>query len=146
MILRFSRGVWFVSVLGALAALLYVYAALPEEVFLYKADLAVQSVSKELLFYVVLGFLTIVNALVFAVSSAYRTEEGLRSWFNGLVVTLNIFFIVALFFINSSNSNERFDYTRIGFTIYSSVTLIAVWALSWPVIVLFRKILAKPRV
>jgi hypothetical protein len=144
MILRISRGFWLISVLSALAALLFVYAALPEVVFLSKGELSVNSVSREMMFYVSLGFLTLVNAMVFAVAAVYKKQEDLRAWFNGLVVTLNIFFIVALFFINSSNSNEKFDYTRIGFTIYGSVGLFVVWAISWPIILVFRKILAKP--
>jgi hypothetical protein len=144
MILRISRGFWLISVLAALGALLYVYAGLPEVVFLSKDEFSVNSVSREVMFYVTLGVLTMVNAMVFAVAAVYEKQEGLRAWFNGLMVTLNIFFIVALFFINSSNSNEKFDYTRIGFTIYSSVSLVVVWAISWPIILVFRKILAKP--
>lgn len=143
MILKISRGVWLISVLGALAALLYVYAALPETVFLSRAELSVNSISREVFFYSVLAVLTLFNALVFAVGTVYEQDSSLRAWFNGLIVTFNIFIVVALFFVNSSNSNEKFDFSRIGVTIYSSVTLMAVWALSWPLALLFRKISSK---
>lgn len=143
MILKISRGVWLISVLGALAALLYVYAALPETVFLSRAELSVNSVSRELFFYSVLAVLTLFNSLVFAVGTIYNQDYALRGWFNGLIVTFNLFIIVALFFVNSSNSNEKFDFSRIGVTIYSSVALMAVWALSWPLILLFRKFSTK---
>lgn len=146
MVLRISRGLWLISVLSALVALLYVYAGLPEVVFLSRGELSVNSVSRESMFYVTLAVLTLINAMVFAFGMVYQKQEGLRAWFNGLVVTLNIFFIVALFFVNSANSNEKFDYARIGFTIYASVGLVVVWAISWPIILVFRKILAKPGV
>ena len=143
MLLSISRGFWLISVLSALAALLYVYAGLPEVVFLSKGDLEVNSADRELMFYVTLGVIALVNAMVFAFAAVYERQQGLRAWFNGLVVTLNIFFIVVLFFVNSSNSNEKFDYNRIGFIVYSSIGLVVVWAISWPIILVARKIFAK---
>jgi membrane-associated HD superfamily phosphohydrolase len=146
MVLRFSKGMWLVSILGVMATLLYAYASLPEQVFLYQEDLKMVTVSKEILFYIFLAGLAIVNVLVFVVSAAYKNAENLRSWFNGLVVTLNIFFVVVLFFLNSSNSNEKFDYTRIGFLIYGSIILVVLWAVSWPVFLFFRKFLSKSQI
>lgn len=146
MVLRISRGVWFISVLGSLAALLTVYAALPEQVFLFQTDLKMNSLSREALFYIFLAVLALINVLVFIFAAVFKGNEPLLAWFNGLIVTLNIFFIVVLFFINTSNSNEKFDFSRIGTIVYGSVILIAAWALCWPVILIYKKISAKPEI
>lgn len=143
MVLKISRGVWFVSVLGALGALLICYAALPEEVFLIQEEVEYISVSRESFFYLALGLITLVNSLVFIVGFLYKKGEDFRTWFNGLVITLNIFFVITLFFINVTNGTERFDYSRIGILIYGSVGLVGLWALAWPMILVFRKFLFK---
>jgi hypothetical protein len=146
MALRLSRGLWFVSMLGLLAALLFVYAALPEDVIVLQDGADFIYAGREIFFYACLVCVTLINALVFFVSSVFKNDEPLKTWFNGLVVVLNIFFIVAFFLINAVNSNEKFDYAKIGFVIYGSVVLIAVWAISWPIYLLIRKFSGKPTV
>ena len=144
MVLKVFRSVWFVSVLTALAALLYVYAGLPEEVIIQEeAGERILLLSREVLFYVVLAFLALVNVLVYIIAKLFKHDESFRAWFHGLIITLNVFFMVALFLINVYNSNERFDYNRIGFVIYGSVGLVVVWAVAWPFYNLFRKFSAK---
>ena len=144
MFLKLSRGVWFISILGVLAALLFVYAGLQtESVILVQDEINGLSISRELFFYLVLIGVTAVNALVFIIGTVFRKEEAFRTWFNGLMMTLNIFFIIALFFINALNSLEKFDFARIGFLIYGSVVLISLWALAWPVISAVKKFLPK---
>lgn len=146
MVLKISRGLWFVSILGVLAALLLVYASLPEEVVLMEEGTQYITISREGFFYVVLGFVTIVNSLVFIVSALFKEAEAFRSWFNGLVVCLNLFFIITLFFLNSTNSMERFNFGRIGFLIYGSVILVSLWAIAWPAYLLGRKIFTSRKV
>jgi len=144
MLLKISRGVWFISILGVLASLLFVYAGLQTDtVIITQGEADGISISREVFFYVVLLGITIVNALVFVIGSVFARDEAFRIWFNGLMITLNVFFIVALFFINALNSLEKFDFSRIGFLIYGSVILISLWALSWPVISTFKKFLPK---
>lgn len=143
MVLKISRGVWFISILAALAGLLYVYAGLPEQMILLSDDSGLIHGSRETFFYVTLFTITIVNAFVFLIGALYPDDAALKSWFNVQVVILNGFFIVAVFLLSAMNSNERFDYSRIGFIIYGSVGLIAVWALVWPVIAILRKFSSK---
>lgn len=143
MVLKISRGVWFVSSLGALAALLIVYAALPEEVFLLQEGLEYVSVSREAFFYLALAVITLINALVYVVKSLFEKQENMRAWFHGLIVTVNIFLVVTLFFVNAYNTTERFDFQRIGPLIYASVILVGIWALMWPLMLAIRKILTK---
>ncbi len=146
MTLKILRGVWFVSSLGALAALLTVYAGLPEEVSLYQHDLEFISVSREAFFYLTLAIITLTNALVYVMRTLFEKEEAMRAWFHGLVVTLNVFFVVTLFFVSAYNTSERFDFQRIGPFIYASVILVMAWALFWPFRMVIRKILTKPSV
>jgi hypothetical protein len=73
-------------------------------------------------------------------------DMDFKSWFYGLVVTLNIFFIVGISFISLYNSTEKFDYESIGIIIYGSLGLIVVWSLGWPVYSLSRKYFFKQSV
>jgi hypothetical protein len=137
MALRLFRAVWFLSAILVLVDLLYVYAGLPEVVAVQEGAGGQVSLDKELLFYVMLAVVTLVNVFVYLIGKVYSTNELLRAWFHGLVVTLNIFFIITFSLVGLFNSQEKFDYSRIGFVIYGSVGLVVLWALSWPVIRIF---------
>jgi hypothetical protein len=54
--------------------------------------------------------------------------------------------VVVLLFLNSSNSNEKFDFSRIGFLIYGSIILVVLWAVAWPLFLFFRKFLSKSQI
>lgn len=146
MVLKISRGVWFVSTLATLASLLIIYASLPERVFLVQDGLEYISVNREAFFYIALVLITLVNSLVYVIRSLFFEEEGFRAWFHLLIVSLNVFFIVTLFFLSAYNTTERFDFQRVGFMVYGSVILIAVCALFWPVYTFLRKISSKQAV
>jgi predicted membrane protein len=62
--------------------------------------------------------------------------------FLGLIMSLNLFFIILLYFLNLYTSDERFQYERLGFAIYSSLGLVITWALAWPVLAAARKVLS----
>jgi len=134
------------SVLAVLAVLLFVYASLPEQVIVQDDANGMVRVSREVLFYVVLLLLTVINVLVYVMRKLFPADLTLRAWFHGLIITLNIFFITALFLVNVYNSNENFRYERIGFVIYGSVILIAGWAVSWPVVKLLSRNSSKQTV
>lgn len=146
MVLKILRGVWFVSSLGVLAVLLLVYAGLPEQVSLFQHDFKVVSVSLEGFFYLALATITLINALVYIIKMLFEKEEALRAWFHGLIITLNVFFVITLFFVSAYNTSERFDFERIGPLISASVILVAAWALFWPFRIVVRKFLTKPSV
>jgi hypothetical protein len=141
--LKLFKGVWFLSLLVVLGSFMYVYASLPEVVILQDSG-AVVSISREALFYVVLALLALSNVVVFIISKLQRQRDReFVSWFYGLIVTLNIFFIIALSFVSLYNSSEKFNYSRIGWIIYGSVGLMIIWAIGWPVYTIFRKIYSK---
>lgn len=146
MMLKVFKSIWFLSLLAVLAVLLYVYASLPEQVMIQEEATGIVYLSREAFFYAVTGLVALVNVLVYIIAKMFRKQETFRAWFHGLIVTLNIFFIIGLSFINVFNSNERFDYGRIGFVIYGSVALIIAWAAAWPFYSLYRKISTKPTI
>ena len=144
MILKVFRAVWFLSLLGVFANLMYVYAGLPEQVSVAEEGGATAYVmNKEALFYAALAFIAILNLLVYLFSKSLTPDEGFRTWLHGLVITLNIFFVVAFSFIGLYNSAEVFDFSRIGAIIYGSVVLVMVWAAAWPLYALGKRLFAK---
>lgn len=144
MLVRIFRGVWFLSLLAVFANLLYVYASLPEQVVVLDGATDRIVMQRDSLFYIAMGALAIINVLVYVFSQKLMPAEDFRVWLNGLVIVLNIFFIIGLSFISLYNSAEKYDFGRLGTIIYASVWLVTIWAIGWPVYVLVRKIFSKP--
>ncbi|MCK6618013.1 MAG: hypothetical protein L6Q51_10240 [Cyclobacteriaceae bacterium] len=139
MILKIFKAVWFLSMLAALANLLYVYAGLPEEVAVYEDGQDVYYAAREGLFYAAMMTLAVLNVLVYLFSKKLTPSENFRTWLHGLVITFNIFFVIGFSFVGLYNSSEKFDFSRIGWVIYSSVGLILVWMAGWPIVRLLRR-------
>lgn len=127
MILKVFRGVWFLSLMAAMANLMYVYAGLPEQVVVHEEGINTMAISKETVFYVWLAVLGMVNVLVYVFGKKLVPSEALRTWFTGLIICLNLFFIIAFSFIGLYNSSESFDFSRAGFVLYISLGLIGAW-------------------
>jgi hypothetical protein len=125
--------------LATLGALLYVYASLPQEVLVQDDADARVAVTNELFFYLAMIFIAVSNAMVYVMAKVFKSNEDLRTWFYGLVVTLNIFVIIGMNFISLYNSAEKFDYDRIAVIIYGSLGLIILWAVAWPVYAIFKR-------
>lgn len=142
---KIFRAVWFVTLMCALAALLYVYASLSQNVTVWEEDLSLTVITRESFFYSLLAFLAITNVLIYVVKPFYKRDDFLL-WFYGLIITLNIFFIISIGFIAIYNSGEQFDFNYIGVFIYGSVFLVALWAIGWPVYALIKKLSHKPAV
>ena len=145
MVLKIFKGVWFFSLLGLLGSFLFVYASVPEHVVIHEGS-GIREISREGLFYGSIALIAVCNVLVYVMSALHRSSHDFLAWFYGLIITLNVFFVIALNFLNLYNSNEQYRYESIGFIIYASVVLFVLWALSWPVILLVRKIGRKPSV
>jgi cytochrome c biogenesis factor len=141
--LKIFKAIWFLSMIAVLANVLYIYAGLPETVLIEDAGPNSLSIGKETFFYIITPMVAFINAMVYLVSSVFRKDLDFRAWFHGLIVTLNIFFIIALSFIGLYNSGERYEYRSIDFVIYGSIALIVIWAMGWPVYSLFRKLKHK---
>ena len=139
MVLKLLKAIWFLSMLATLGALLYVYASLPQEVLVQDDTDAKVAISNELFFYIAMVLIAVSNAMVYVMAKVFKTNEDLRTWFYGLIIALNIFFIVGMNFISLYNSAEKFDYDRIALIIYGSLALIILWASAWPVYAIFKR-------
>ena len=139
MVLKLLKAIWFLSMLVTLGALLYVYAGLPQEVLVQDDTEARVAISNELFFYLAMTLIAISNALVFVMAKVFKSNEDLRAWFFGLIIALNIFFIIGMNFISLYNSEEKFDYDRIAVIIYGSLGLIILWTVAWPVYAIFKR-------
>jgi hypothetical protein len=139
MALKLLKALWFLSMVVALLALLYVYAGLPQQVVVQDEDGTRVAISNEAFFYVVMTFVAITNVLVFVVGKVFHSSHELRTWFYGLITSLNIFFIVGMNVISVYNSSEKFNYDRVAFVIYGSIVVMVLWAVAWPVYRLFKR-------
>jgi hypothetical protein len=143
MALKILKVIWFFSLLGVMAIFMYVYASLPENVVVIENRETI-TLSRETVFYIALALIAIANALVFAVSRIYSEKESdFKAWFNGLVACANLFFVIGLSFVSLYNSNEKYDFGRLGVIIYGSIGLLLVWAASWPLYQVVRRFVDK---
>lgn len=140
MILKIFKGVWFISMLAVVANMLYVYAGLPEEVVVGEEDLSNYVIGREILFYSWLAVVGITNVLVYVFGKSIEPDETFRTWLTGLIITVNLFFIIGLSFIGLYNSSETFDFNRAGIVLYISMGLMGIWLTSWPVILVLRRL------
>jgi hypothetical protein len=143
MIFKLFKGLWFLSLLAALAVLLFVYAGFPEKVVVQEKASRLVMLPRDAIFYIAVAMMAITNMLIFIIGKMFQ-NESFKTWFYGLIITLNIFFIVALNMLGTFNSGENFNYSRIDFIIYGSVVLILIWGASWPFYSVYRKIFHKP--
>jgi len=141
--LKIFKALWFLSVLAVLVNLLLTYISLPESVVVHDDGPDRIALQRDTFFYAMTGLLAIVNVMVYFISKAYKTNLDFRAWFHGLVITLNVFFIVATNFIGLFNSGDRFDYKRIDFIIYGSLGLFVLWIVAWPIYLLYKKFFIK---
>ena len=142
MVLKLFKAVWFLSVLVTLAMMLLNYAGLPETVVVQEEGPNVLRIGRDTYFYSMLAMVALVNVMVFPIGKVYVANPDFRSWFYGLVISLNFFFIVSMNFVGVFNSGEIFDYEQIRYIVYFSVGLFLVWAITWPAYLLYRKVVS----
>lgn len=144
MALKGLKGVWFLSMVAALAVLLYIYASLPQQVVIQDQIDGTVSVSNETVFYLTMLLMVITNVLVFIVSRVLSHDIPLRTWFYGLIATLNIFYIVGLNYValfNMEISAKAAE--QMSILIYGSIALMILWSLAWPIYLVFRRLSPK---
>ncbi len=143
MVLKIFKAFWFLSMLTTLAILLINYISLPETVAIQENGVSQLAIGKELFFYLAMSLLAFINVLVFIIAKLYTKQPDFRTWFYGLIITFNIFFIIATSFINVYNSSEKFNYNNIAFAVYGSLALIITWAVAWPMYSIYLKFFPK---
>lgn len=142
-ILRIFRSMWFLSLMAVTVTLLYGYASMHEEVVVREALESSFRISRDTFFYVVLAFLAIINVLVFIIARIMVRSEDFKSWFYGLVITFNIFFIVGIGFVSLYNSGESYQYARLEPVIYASIGLFVVWSFAWPLYLGYKRLSSR---
>ncbi|MCB0489973.1 MAG: hypothetical protein R2820_06745 [Cyclobacteriaceae bacterium] len=143
MIPKIFKAVWFLSLIGFMMIFMYVYASLPENVVFSDATDAVVA-SRDLVFYLSVTVVAVVNALVFVVSKLYKRSDGTFSaWFYGQIILLNFFFCTVVGFVYLLNSGEKFSYDRLGIVIYGSISLIVLWSIGLPIYQISRRFSSK---
>lgn len=145
MIVKIFKGVWFVSLMATLGIFLYVYASLPENISIGGGESP--QVSRNGLFYLTVGLLGLINVITVLSARLFSKDSPyFIAWIYGLVILFNVFLTVSLEFVNVSNSQERFDYQRIGYIIYASVTLVIIWSFTWPIYRMVQRFSGKQAV
>lgn len=148
MYLKIFRAAWFMSVLVFLAALLLAYAALQEQVSIPFSPAGSQdfvTFSRETFFYSFLGMGAVINVLPYVIRAALkkRIYDPFRTWFHGVLITFHVFLIVSINFIEVFNSGASYNYNSIIFVIYGSICLIVLWAIAWPMYLIYARYFNK---
>ena len=138
------KVVWFVSLLAMTAVFVYCYASWPQVVNLSEPEGDI-SLDKGILFYSCLALAALFNALVFVVSRM-KYSEAFSTWFYGLVASFHAFLVSGLIFITIFNSLEKYDYARVGPTLYASIILLILWSAGWPVYSLYIRFSTQAKV
>ena len=141
MVLKLLKLVWFVSVLVVLANLLYTYASLPETVVVQEDEYV--AIGRELLFYIMMISIVVINALVYLIKAMFPQQGSLRAWFHGLIITINIFIIIAMNALNVYNTADTFDQGLVIYYVTGSLGLILVWAAIWPLYLIYQRLFIK---
>lgn len=143
MILKMFKVIWFFSMVAVSGVLFYVYASLPEVISWGEGEGAV-TLPRESFFYIMLSLMGVFNLLVFVLRKLFAVEDpwNIVTWFYGLAILFNLFFVVTLSFTSLINSGERFDFSRIGAIIYGSLLLLTAWTLAWPIYLGVRRMRA----
>lgn len=143
MILKILKGVWFFSLMALFVVFFYIYAGLPEEIA-FSESAGSLSISRNGFFYSSILLFAVLNMLVFIVTRLLSNgDQAFSSWFYGLIVTFNFFFISSLGFIHVFNGSDRYDFSNMGPAMYGSLILLCGWMISWPVYLFYRKILSR---
>ena len=133
------------SLMATLGIFLYVYASLPENISIGGGESP--QVSRNGLFYLTVGLLGLINVITVLSARLFSKDSPyFIAWIYGLVILFNVFLTVSLEFVNVSNSQERFDYQRIGYIIYASVTLVIIWSFTWPIYRMVQRFSGKQAV
>jgi len=144
MILKIFKVVWFVSLLAMTLVFIYCYASWPQIVSLSE-EAGGSSVDRGILFYSCLGLSGVFNALSFLIVRM-GVSQAFTVWFYGLLISFHTFLISIFIFITIFNSLEKYDYSRVGPTIYASMGLLMLWIAAWPVYYFTNRHLSQSKI
>lgn len=136
---RMIKFLWLLSVLLFTVTLFWVYAYLPVRIGVMAGSEGITDtfVTKGVFFYGSLLFFLLVNGLLFIMRRMLASEKqpltgtypaGLRSdladWMLGFAACVNLFFILAMFYLTAFNSPEGMNQGFYGPLVYTGPVLI----------------------
>lgn len=131
MAVRFFSALGWISAILAFITFFIAYASYPDEVLVYINNLGepVQYLSKDLLFYLLLAFIIVMNAMLRVLRGMLERSSGntelSRSGIGITQIFFNLFFATSIYFISILNSRENFNYSNFGYLIYVSGGLLS---------------------
>ncbi|MBX7127453.1 MAG: hypothetical protein K1X47_17285 [Cyclobacteriaceae bacterium] len=132
MIAKIFRGFWFFTLVGLLVFFLYDYASMSEELLL--SDEATNlTVSRDVFFYCFLALAALTNGSVYLMRSLMK-HPSYVSWYTGLVILCNFFFMLTAYFVMLYNSTEKYDFKYMGLALYLVLGAVALWLIVLPVV------------
>jgi len=144
MIIRLFNTLRAFSVFLLLVVFLFIYANLPEQVGISSDEYGrpEELLARDTFFYSGLLFFTLMNGIFLMLIRLYKRtsipdeafKQAMLIWLNGLVSILNLFFMVALVFINAFNSLEKIEIGNFGITIIGAGGLLVAWLLGYSVV------------
>ena len=135
MISKVFKVIWIITFLMVCAVFFYAYSAFPDQVSLGFGEAVI---SKSVFFYSSVILIALFNGLAFTVVR-FLKEDWKKSWFYGLLCCFHIFLSSTFIFIAILNSNERFDYLRLGPALAGSLILLVGWVLTIPLWIYFNR-------
>ena len=135
MVSKVFKVIWIISLLAVVSVLFYTYAALGEQVSLGSG---LPVISRSGFFYGALAVLTVFNAMSFPVMSMLKTALQ-QAWFYGLLICLHLFMSSVFIFAGILNSNEKYDYSRLGPAVYGSFALFCIWIVLYPIVLIYQR-------
>jgi hypothetical protein len=132
MAVRFFSALGSLSIILTFLIFIVSYAGFPDEVLVYVNSLGEPQnyLSKNTLFYALLGFLIVFNATFFGLKSILsKNDLQLEITESGVHISqifFNLFFASSVYFINILNSRENFNYSNFGYMIYVSGLLLSI--------------------
>lgn len=123
MTLRFFNALTWIILIFSMVVFLISYANFPDEVLLYIDGEGVPKlyVEKGKLFYYLLAFLMVMNAIAIAINVFLDKLGGAIIVKASIFISqmfFNLFFASSVYFIKILNSRENFDYSNFGYLIY----------------------------
>lgn len=123
---KIFKTIWVISLLAVTVTFLYAYATLPEAV-----SFGLGSTTRGSFFYWALFLLGGMNCTAFILPKSL-SRDALVAWFYGALATFHLFVIGIFVFIGIVNSNENYDYSRLGPMVIGSFVLFCGWLLALP--------------
>jgi uncharacterized membrane protein YedE/YeeE len=143
---KLIKAFWFITLLVTLGVLLYVYASFSDAQIINMQNV-LSNISRETFFYFTLFIVTLSNFTLYFLARKLKNKENKQAefvygWLLSFAVVLNFFFIVAMAFVQVTNTTERFDITYLGYLIFGALGIIGLWVLALPLYLIKLKITA----